>query len=173
VARILGGEPFRFFVMFAGSAGALAGAVVAQAATARILYGMARDGQLPRPLAHVSGARQVPDRAVVLISAVTLGTSLFFQERLQLLTSLVTFGALVGFLALHAGVVIHFRAGRRSGQPLRHLVAPVIGAAILGYVLWNADRYAKLGGLAWLALGVALAVVLKLRGRALALPAES
>jgi amino acid transporter len=171
VARIIGGEPFRFFVAFALSAAGLAGAVVAQAATARILYGMARDGQLPRALAHVSSGRQIPDRAVLLISAVTLATSLYFQERLQLLTSLVTFGALVGFLALHAGVVIHFRAGRRSGKVLRHLVAPVVGAAIIAYVLWNADPNAKLGGLAWLAVGVASVIAVKLRGRTLALPA--
>jgi amino acid transporter len=172
VAKILGGEPFRLFVSIAGSLGALAGAVVAQAATARILYSMARDGQLPRTLAHISRSRQAPDRAIIFISLVTLGTSLFIQERLELLVSMVTFGALVGFLALHVGVLVHFRAGRRSGQPLQHLVVPAIGAAIVGYVLWNADQTAKLGGLAWLAVGAGVAIVLKLRGRPLSLPAE-
>jgi amino acid transporter len=98
VAEEIGGQPFRFLVSLAGLAlGALAGAVVAQAATARILYGMGRDGQLPARLAHVSGRRRVPDRATLLIAAVTVVTSLAFAERLQLLTSLVTFGALVGF----------------------------------------------------------------------------
>jgi len=173
ISRILGGEPFRFFVAFAGSAGSLAAAVVAQAATARILYGMARDGQLPRPLAHVSGGQQVPDRAVLLISVITLATSLFFQERLQQLTALVTCGAMLGFLALHLSVVIHFRAGTRGGGNLaRHLAAPVIGAAIIAYVLWNAEPAAKIGAAAWLVLGALIAAVQKLRGRKLALDPE-
>jgi amino acid transporter len=169
ISRILGGEPFRFFVAFAGSAGALAAAVVAQAATARILYGMARDGQLPRALARVSGGHQVPDRAVLLISVVTLATSLFFQDRLQQLTALVTCGAMLGFLALHVSVVIHFRAGARGGNLTRHLIAPVIGAAIIAYVLWNAEPAAKIGAAAWLVLGALIVVVQKFRGRRLAL----
>jgi amino acid transporter len=170
VAEKIGGQPFRFLVSFAGLAlGALAGAVVAQAATARILYGMGRDRQLPGWLAHVSPGRRVPDRAILFIAVVTVATSLFFRERLELLTSLVTFGALIGFLALHASVLIHFRFGRRSGAFARHVASPLIGAAIVAYVLWNADVHAKLGGLAWLAAGVALLIVLRLRGRSLAL----
>lgn len=172
VANTLGGEPFRFFVAFAGQATALAGAVVAQAATARILYGMARDGQLPRPLARVSGGRQIPDRAVLLISVVTLATSLFFQDRLQQLTALVTCGAMLGFLALHVSVVIHFRGGFRGGNVARHLIAPVIGAGIIAYVLWNADPSAKIGAALWLVLGASIVVIQKLRGRKLALSAD-
>jgi amino acid transporter len=170
VAEEIGGQPFRFLVSLGGLAlGSLAGAVVAQAATARILYSMGRDGQLPRWLAHISGRRRVPDRGVLLIAAITVVTGLFFSERLQFLTSLVTFGALVGFLALHVSVLVHFRGGRRSGDVLRHLVSPVLGFGVVAYVLWNADRAAKLGGLAWLALGVVVIVVLRLRGRSLAL----
>ena len=40
--------------------GATAGALAAQAATARLIYSMARDGKLPRPLAHVHPVRKVP-----------------------------------------------------------------------------------------------------------------
>ncbi|HEY0436665.1 MAG TPA: APC family permease, partial [Phenylobacterium sp.] len=143
VAEEIGGQPFRFLVSLGGLAlGSLAGAVVAQAATARILYSMGRDGQLPRWLAHISGGRRVPDRAVMLIAAITVVTGLAFSERLQLLTSLVTFGALVGFLALHVSVLVHFRGGRRSGNLLRHLVSPILGFMVVAYVLWNADRAA-------------------------------
>jgi len=170
ISRILGGEPYRLFVVVAGSASSLAAAVVAQAATARILYGMARDRQLPRVLAHVSGDHHIPDRAVMLISVVTLGTSLFFQDRLQELTALVTCGAMLGFLALHASVVIHFRAGTRGGGNFaRHLAAPVVGSAIIAYVLWNAEPAAKIGAAAWLVLGLLIVAFQKLRGRRLSL----
>jgi len=170
IARTLGGEPFRFFVAFAGSAGALSAAVVAQAATARILYGMARDGQLPRPLARISGGRKVPDIAILTISVLTLGTSLFFQDRLQQLTAVVTCGAMLGFLALHASVIVHFRAGLRPGANLvRHLVCPLIGAAIIAHVLWNSEPLAKLIAGGWLVAGAAIAVLLRLSGRRLKL----
>ena len=57
VAEEIGGQPFRFLVSLGGLAlGGLACAVVAQAATARILYSMGRDGQLPRWLAHIRRA---------------------------------------------------------------------------------------------------------------------
>ena len=51
---------------------AIAGALVAQAATARLLFAMARDGQLPRFLAHVHPVRRVPERAVLLVSGISL-----------------------------------------------------------------------------------------------------
>src|SRR4029077_1438363 len=61
IATMIGGYPLKFLfavpgVLFAG----IAGALTAQAATARLLYGMARDGKLPRALAHVHTTRKVP-----------------------------------------------------------------------------------------------------------------
>lgn len=170
VSETIGGPRFRLAVSVGGMAlGALAGAGVAQAAAARILYSMGRDGQMPRFLAHVSGARKIPDRGVLLIAGITIVTGLFFSERLEQLTSLVTFGALAGFMALHVSVILHFRAGANGGSLWRHLIAPVLGAAIIGYVLVNADPMAKLGGLIWLGLGVVVASWLRWRGRSLAL----
>ena len=49
-------------VLFSG----LAAALTAQAATARLIYSMARDGMLPRALSHVGAQRQTPDRAILL-----------------------------------------------------------------------------------------------------------
>ena len=81
----------------------------------------------------------------------------------------MTFGALAGFMALHVSVILHFRVGANGGSLWRHLIAPVLGAAIIGYVLVNADPMAKLGGLIWLGLGVVVASWLRWRGRSLAL----
>jgi hypothetical protein len=76
---------------------------------------------------------------------------------------------MVGFLALHVSVVIHFRAGVRGGTVARHLIAPAVGAAIIMYVLWNADPTAQVGAAAWLALGGLIVVIQKVRGRRVAL----
>jgi hypothetical protein len=46
-----------------------------------------------------------------------------------------------------------------------HLVVPLIGFVIIGYVLYNADVNAKIGGSIWLAVGIIVIVVRKLTGR--------
>jgi len=166
IAALIGGYPFKFLlavpcIFLSG----IAGAVTAQAASARLLFGMARDGQLPRALAHVDAERKVPERAVFLIAAITLALSLLMIEQLELLTSMVSFGALLGFLMLHVSVVAHFVWQQKSRDWKRHLAVPVIGIAITAYVLWNAETHAKIAGSGWMAAGLALFLALKLRRR--------
>ncbi len=173
IATMIGGYPLKFLlavpgVLFAG----IAGALTAQAATARLLYGMARDGKLPRGLAHVHPTRKVPDRAIFLIAAITLVLGIWLVDQLELLTSMVSFGALVGFLMLHVSVMAHFLWREKSTNLLRHLVVPVIGLLITAYVLFNAQVDAKIAGAAWMAAGLVLFLVLKLTGRSTALPVE-
>ena len=146
---------------------------MAQAATARLLFAMARDGQLPRLLAHVHPVRRVPQRAVLFVSAVSLVLGLFFVGQVALLSSLVNFGALFSFLMLHVSVVAYFVFKRRVRRVGAHLLSPVIGFAVIAFVLLNADANAKVGGLAWLSIGVAIAIALRLTGRSTELHLES
>jgi len=79
VANLIGGTWFKVVVAVAVAVGAaIANALVAQAATSRLLFSMARDRQLPTFLAHVNPTRRVPERAVLLVSAVSLVLALFF-----------------------------------------------------------------------------------------------
>jgi len=166
IAKTVGGEPFRFAVSILGVLfSGLAAALTAQAATARLLYSMARDGMLPRALAHVGARRRAPDRAILLTAVITLVLGLGLVNQLELLTSMVNFGALTGFLALHLSVVIHFMVRRRSRRWIRHLVVPAVGFAIVGYVLVNAQANAKIAGLCWMAVGLAVVLALKAAGR--------
>jgi amino acid transporter len=152
IAEIIGGT---WFKAAASSKVLVAGVAVAgasQTATARLIYGMARDGRLPRVLAHVHPGRQVPQRAILFIAAINLVTALVFANAFEMLTTLVCFGALVGFLMLHASVLVHFRR-QKSSQWARHVLVPLIGAAIMAYVLWNMAPSAQLLGVAWMAVG--------------------
>jgi amino acid transporter len=173
IATEIGGYPLKFLlavpgILFSG----IAGALTAQAATARLLYGMARDGKLPRALAHVHGIRKVPERAIFLVAAITLVLGLFMVDRLELLTSMVSFGALVGFLMLHLSVMAHFLWRQKSRDWWRHLAVPVIGLVIIAYVLVNAEINAKIAGALWMAAGGAIFMGLKLAGRSTALPVD-
>jgi amino acid transporter len=172
IAALAGGPAFKFMLAVPGVLlSSLAGAITAQAATARLLFGMARDGELPRALAHIDPARKVPTRAVLLVAAITLVIGIVLVDKLELLTSMVSFGALLSFLLLQVSVIAHFMWRERSRNWLRHLVAPAVGFAIIAYVLWNAEVNAKIAGTAWMAAGLCAFAALKFLRRPVELPA--
>ncbi|HET9143085.1 APC family permease [Actinophytocola sp.] len=146
-----------------------ANALVAQAATSRVLYSMARDRQLPRFLAWVHPTYRVPEYATFAVAAITLVVGIAMTSRedygLTLLTTLVNFGALTAFLLLHVAVVVHYLIRRRSRDYLRHLVVPVCGLVILGYVVIKANLAAQVVGLTWLGVGLVIMLVLVFTGR--------
>ncbi|HEX6446837.1 MAG TPA: APC family permease [Streptosporangiales bacterium] len=145
-----------------------ANSLVAQAATSRLLYAMARDRQLPGFLARVHRSRKVPVNATLLVAAVSLVLGIGMSLRsdgITLLSSLVNFGAMTAFLVLHVSVVVHYVVRRGSRRWWAHLAAPVIGFVILGYVVINAKVAAQTLGFVWLGVGVVALVVLLLMGR--------
>src|SRR4029450_624483 len=78
-----------------------ANSLVAQAATSRLLYAMARDRQLPSFLARVHRRTQVPANATFLVAAVSLALGLFMWRRTNGITELVgliNFGAMTADL---------------------------------------------------------------------------
>lgn len=144
-----------------------ADALVAQAATSRILYSMARDRQLPRFLSRVHPRHRVPTNATLLIAAVSIVVGVVAATRedaVALLSTMVNFGALTAFLLLHVSVLGHYVV-RRGSRAVRHLVVPVCGLVILAYVMWSANVAAQVVGLVWLAVGIVIAVVLRVAGR--------
>ncbi|OKI50967.1 APC family permease [Micromonospora sp. CB01531] len=146
----------------------LPNSMVAQVATSRLLYAMARDRQLPAFLAKVSIRCSVPINATLLTGVVSLALGLYMATRadgITVLSSLINFGAMVAFLVLHGSVVVHHLIRARSGNWWAHLVMPAVGFAILAYVVVNANIAAQRLGLAWLALGVLVLAGLYLSGR--------
>lgn len=146
-----------------------ADALVAQAATSRLLYSMARDGQLPKILAKVNPQYRVPEYATFVVAAISIVVGVGFTFRddygAPLLTTLINFGALTAFLLLHIAVIVHYVIRRGSKDYLRHLVVPLCGLVILGYVVIKAKVAAQAVGLTWLGIGIAVMLVLLLTGR--------
>jgi len=158
IAGLVGGVWLMSILPFKFLCAGLPAALAAQVATARLLFSMARDGALPRKLSRIHPVRKVPDRAILLVAAV------------HLVASLVSFGALTGFLVLHLSVIVHFMWRQNSRQWLRHLVAPVTGFTIIAFVLLNMNAQAKTAGAAWLLTGMIGVTVLKRRNRQAILP---
>ncbi|MCU1606112.1 MAG: putative transporter, partial [Modestobacter sp.] len=145
-----------------------ANSLVAQAATSRLLFAMARDRQLPAFLAKVDAVRRVPVNATLLVAVVSLALGIYMSTRedgISLLSTLVNFGALFAFLLLHVSVVVHYVVRKKSRDWWRHLVVPVIGFAILAYVVVNAQVAAQRLGFVWLGIGLVLLVFLVATGR--------
>jgi len=160
IAQSVGGYGFKLTLILAGQILAVIAAVVtAQAAAARVIFGMARDRKLPHALAHIDPVRKVPVRSTLLVAAITLVLALSLVDRLALVVSIVAFGALVSFVSLQASVICHFARNAPRRKYWRHVAVPAIGIVIIGYVLWTADRNAKIIGASWLIVGLILHLV--------------
>ena len=159
-----------FFVVNVLAVG-IANAMAAQAATSRLLYSMSRDRQLPKFLSRIN-KRQVPQAAILVVSVLSAILVLFFVGQIDLISSLVNFGALFGFMMLHLSVIVHYIVRKKSKNYLLHLAVPVVGFLIIGYVLLNANIEAKIGGVVWLVIGAGVFLYYRRTGRSTELSGE-
>ena len=150
--------------------GAAFAALAGQAAAGRLLFAMARDRRLPRPLSRVSEPSGVPRRALLVPAAITLAAAAWAAGRddgLDRLVSVVNVGALSAFALLHLSVIGWFAVRRPDGGPplraVRHVLVPLLGLAVTGAVILEAAGSAQLLGLVWVGVGL---VVLAVQGAA-------
>jgi amino acid transporter len=161
IAARAGGTQLRLLAIGANVlASGIANALAAQAAVSRVLYAMARDGKLPAALARVHPRYQTPYVSTLVVAGISVVVGLLFARRLEDLTRVVNFGALSGFLLLHVAVINHFVIRGASRAWFRHLVSPLAGFAVIGYVLYEMDGAAKIMGAVWIAAGIVYLAVL-------------
>ncbi|MGW2030469.1 APC family permease [Streptomyces sp. NPDC001811] len=144
--------------------GAAFAALAGQAAAGRLLFAMGRDRRLPRALSRTDGG--VPRVALLCAAVVTLvaaGWAARRDDGLDKLVSVVDIGALSAFTLLHASVVGYFVARQRRWSWWRHVLVPLLGAAITVAVVVEAAGVAQVVGAVWLAIG--LLVLAGQRGR--------
>ncbi|PYT34109.1 MAG: APC family permease [Acidobacteria bacterium] len=147
-----------FVLVVAGLASALTG----QAGASRLLYGMGREGVLPRSIfAYIDPRYSTPTRSIYLMGAISLIGAM--AVRFQLAAELLNFGAFVGFILVNLSVVRHYyiRLGERRGVCLfTNLLFPLAGALVCSYVWMSLTGKAKLVGFGWLLAGVLYLAVL-------------
>lgn len=170
MALFVGGRIFQMLFLSAAFAATVASALASHASVSRLLHVMGRNGVLPaRIFGYVHPRRQTPVYATVAVGVVSL---LAITPSLELVASMINFGALVAFTFVNLSVIAHFVVRRREHrtvqQVARNVVLPVVGTALTG-VLWSfLHRDALITGLTWCAVGVVYAVVLsKVSGRRL------
>lgn len=155
-------------VALSKAVGAAFAALAGQAAAGRLLFAMARERRLPRLLARIDGGSGVPRLALLLAAVVSMVAAVWASRRddgLDQLVSVVDIGALTAFVLLHVSVVGWFAVRRMEGPPVwwRHVLLPVLGAAVAVAVIVEASGTAQAVGAVWLVAG--LVVVAVQRGR--------
>jgi amino acid transporter len=148
-------------------------AITSQAAVSRLLFGMARDGKLPKVLARVHPKHNTPYLSIYLVAVLSLVICYLFINSVDTLTSLVNFGALSGFMLLHLTVINYYWRRQKSGQVVRHLICPVIGFIIVAAIMYNMGVDAQKLGLIWIVLGLVYLFFLNKLGASTALPDPS
>ncbi len=127
-----------------------------QAGLGRLLYGMGRDGMLPRRFfGQLSATRQIPTNNIIASGVLTLVGSLLLPY--QYAAELLNFGAFLAFMGVNLAVVrecwIRQSAGRRR-RVFGDLVVPGLGFLFCLVIWLSLSPLAKGAGFAWLAAGV-------------------
>ena len=134
----------------------LACALTATAAVSRILYGMGRDGSLPKKFfGYIHPRFQSPVLNILLVSALS-SSAIIFSENLYAALSLVSFGALSAFTMVNLSVVFQYVIKGHKRGPLdlvRYLLIPVLGMVVSIYLFANIDISGQIVGGCWLLLG--------------------
>lgn len=160
VCRVVGGS-FLFqamggVLMLAALGSALTGGLGA----ARLLFGMGRDGVLPRRIfAHINPETNTPTFNILLIGAVAyfgaIGLNLI-GNAYEHAGELLNFGAFLAFMGVNLSVFWRFSIARREQQRriLADIVLPLIGFAFCASIWWNLNGIAKIVGGIWFLVGL-------------------
>lgn len=137
----------------------LGSALTGQVGAARLLYGMGRDGVLPRRFfGHIHATTNVPNRNVLLIGAGTVAGSLLLSY--EHAAEVLNFGAFLAFMGVNAAVVRTFYMRRTSRKVLHDVIAPAVGFLFCCAIWCSLPKPAKMIGGAWLAAGVVYLAIL-------------
>jgi amino acid transporter len=123
-----------------------------QLGAARLLFGMGRDGVLPRPFFARLNRAGTPVWNIVLIALVTLAGSLLMNY--EHAAELLNFGAFIAFMGVNLAVMRTFYGGGRRGKLARDILAPAAGFLFCLFIWISLPRLAKTIGAAWVFAGV-------------------
>jgi putrescine importer len=122
---------------------------------------------LPKRLGYVHPRRHTPVYATIAVGVVSL---LAITPSLELISSMINFGALVAFTFVNLSVIAYFAVRRREYRTFKHITRnialPLIGMTLTG-VLWSfLHKDALIAGMVWTGLGLVYVYVLgRITGR--------
>lgn len=155
IAQSVGGDVLSSLVVAALVIGGVASAIAAQTGLSRLLYGMGRDGVLPRRVfGYLHPRLKTPVWNIVISGAVGLIAT---QMTLATSTSFINFGAFTAFTLVNISVIVYSvrqRRTRAKTSVVTGIVLPALATAVTIYLLFNLDSHALILGCCWLAIGI-------------------
>lgn len=146
-----GGDFLNIFFIAAYVAGATGSAIASQASVSRIMYSMGRDGILPRRIFGTLSARfKTPVISILVISVISI---IGVNANVDLLFSVVSFGALAAFSVVNLSVIKRYLwdEKRRSGRDVSlYGVLPGVGFLLTIWIWTSLTASAFTIGLVWL-----------------------
>lgn len=139
---------------------ALGSALTGGLGAARLLFGMGRDGVLPRRFfAHLRPRTSTPTFNILLIGAIAYVGAVVLNSvgnAYEHAGELLNFGAFLAFMGVNLAVLWHFKIrGHEGGRSvLADVVLPLIGFAFCASIWWNLNSLAKLVGGVWFLAGL-------------------
>jgi amino acid transporter len=161
-------------VFFAIINSAIANANAGVNAATRVLYAMARNGAMPKPLARTHPEYRTPHIAIILnvvggtIIALLLGWKWGPLLAFATIATAITVVVILIYIAVCLGTIVYYLRERRSEfNPILHFVFPLLGAAAFAFPLYyqykdwpdNPLGYGNWVALIWIALGIVLTIV--------------
>ncbi|EHN6183864.1 APC family permease [Salmonella enterica] len=161
------------FIIVVAFVCAVGNIITAQTAVSRVLFSMGRDRMLSAFLAHVHTTRKTPDYAILFTGGVTLLLSYLFSGKIESISTLVNFGALFAFFVVNLCVFILFNFRMKAQRRIfAHVISPIMGMIVIGYVCLNMNIHALILGISWAAIGIAILCYRKAHNQNIAIDLE-
>lgn len=135
--------------------------IAAQFGASRLLYAMGRENSLPRSVFGVVNAKSaVPQNNVLLVGFCTLAGAMLLTYESG--AELLNFGAFIAFMGVNAAALIHYKF-RSQEKVILPAIIPLCGLLISGFIWLHLSRGSQLLGVAWIAIGLIIYVLMRYR----------
>lgn len=161
VAKTVGGSTLSTLITIAMIAGALAFSLDAQAGAVRLLYGMGRDGVLPKKFfAYLHPKTKVPVYSTLLIAVMCIG---FSWINLNTLFPMINFGGLAAYMMVNISVIVRYYVkDKQRGVSgfIKYLLLPALGFISCLTLFLGLSANAKIIGGIWATAGIVYLAIL-------------
>jgi putrescine importer len=156
VTRRVGGsglfQAFAVLLVIANIGAGLTG----QVGAARLLFGMGRDGVLPRRIfSYLDPKSNTPTLNIWVIGVLAFVGAQFMSY--ELTAEILNFGAFLGFIGVNVATIWQFYIVGQSGRPKNFMtdaLVPGLGALFCLMIWWGLATPAKIAGGIWFAVGL-------------------